>query len=149
MRRTGQTGGRGFTVIELVVIVVILGIIVGMAIPGFHVVRLGTALSAAQRDLAAAMQNARWRAISSGTTHTVDLSAASTVGVTKGGTTVATVGLGQYFVTQTHTGSSTFDFDPRGLIPSGTTTPITITLTNPLSATRTVTIDRLGRITAS
>ena len=144
-----QSRARGFSAIELLVVLAIIAFLVGIAIPGFHVIRLGSALSAAQRDVAAAVQNARWRAINSGATHTVDLSAASTVGVSRSGTTVATVGLGQYSVTQTHTGGSTFDFDPRGLIPSGTTTPITITLTNPLSATRTVTIDRLGRLTTS
>ncbi len=149
MNRVPHIRDRGFTAVELLVVLVILGFIIGIAIPGFQVIRLGTALSAAQRDVVAAVQNARWRAINSGATHTVDLSATSTVGVTKGGTTVVTVGLGQYSVTQTHTGGNTFDFDPRGLIPTGTATPITITLTNPLSATRTVTIDRLGRLTTS
>jgi Tfp pilus assembly protein FimT len=149
VKPTRHSCNRGFSIVELLVIVAILGFILDIAIPGFHVVRLGSALSAAQRDVAAVVQNARWRAINSGTTHTVDLSTTSSVGVTKGGTTVATVGLGQYSVSQTHTGASSFDFDPRGLIPSGTTTPITITLTNPQGATRTVTIDRLGRLTTS
>jgi prepilin-type N-terminal cleavage/methylation domain-containing protein len=144
-----RSRARGFSAIELLVVLAIIGFFVGIAIPGFQVIRLGTALSAAQRDVAAAVQNARWRAINTGATHTVNLSAASTVGVTRSGTTVASVALGQYSVTQTHTGGSTFDFDPRGLIPSGTTTPITITLTNSLNATRTVTIDRLGRLTTS
>ena len=149
MRRTWQRCDDGFTLVELLVVVAVLIGILGIAIQGFQVVRVGTGLSAAQRDVAAVVQNARWRAINSGTTHTVDLSATSSVGVTKGGTTVATVGLGQYSVTQTHTGATSFDFDPRGLIPSGTTTPITITLTNSRGATRTVTVDRLGRLTTS
>jgi Tfp pilus assembly protein FimT len=149
VKPTRHSCNRGFSIVELLVIVAILGFILGIAIPGFQVVRLGSALSAAQRDVAAVVQSARWRAINSGTTHTVDLSTANSVGVTKGGTTVATVGLGQYSVSQTHTGGGSFDFDPRGLIPSGTTTPITITLINPQGATRTVTIDRLGRLTTS
>jgi prepilin-type N-terminal cleavage/methylation domain-containing protein len=149
MTRTSSCCDRGFTVIELVVVMVILGFILGIALPGFQAVRLGNALAAAQRDVAAVVQNARWRAINSGTTHTVDLATASSVSATKSGTTVATVGLAQYSVTQAHTGGNTFDFDPRGLIPSGTTTPITITLTNSRGATRTVTIDRLGRLTTS
>jgi prepilin-type N-terminal cleavage/methylation domain-containing protein len=149
VKRTRHSCNRGFSIVELLVVVAILGFILGIAIPGFQVVRLGSALSAAQRDVAAIVQNARWRAINSGTTHTVNLAAASSVGVTRGGTTVATVGLGQYSVSQTHTGGNSFDFDPRGLIPPGTTTPITITLTNPQGAARTVTIDRLGRLTTS
>jgi type IV fimbrial biogenesis protein FimT len=140
---------RGLTALELVIVLTILAIVVGIAIPAFQGIRLGSALSAAQRDVVAAMQNARWRAINSGAVHTVDLTTSSNIAIVKGGTTVASLPLGQYFVTQTHTGGNTFDFDPRGLIPVGTTTPITITLTNPRGATRTVTIDRLGRITTS
>ena len=140
---------RGFTALELVVVVTLLSILIGIAIPAFHAIRLASALSAAQRDVAAAMQSARWRAINTGVVHTVDLTSSSTVTITKSGTTVASLPLGQYFVAQTHSGGSTFDFDSRGLIPTATTTPITITLTDPRSATRTVTIDRLGRITAS
>jgi type IV fimbrial biogenesis protein FimT len=148
VRFEGRTA-RGLTALELVIVLTILAIVVGIAIPAFQGIRLGSALSAAQRDVVAAMQNARWRAINSGAVHTVDLTTSSNIAIVKGGTTVASLPLGQYFVTQTHTGGNTFDFDPRGLIPVGTTTPITITLTNPRGATRTVTIDRLGRITTS
>jgi prepilin-type N-terminal cleavage/methylation domain-containing protein len=137
---------RGFTLTELVATVGILGLLLGIGIPAFHAVRLGTALSAAQRDVVALVQNARWRAINSGATHTIDLSASGNVAVTRSATTVASVTLGQYFATQTHTGGSTFDFDPRGLIPVGTSTPITITLTNSLNSSKTVSVDRLGRI---
>jgi prepilin-type N-terminal cleavage/methylation domain-containing protein len=147
--RSRQRDERGFSALELLVVMAILSFVVGIAIPAFQVVRLGAALSSAQRDVVAAVQNARWRAINTGAVHTVDLTSGSTIAITKSGATVASLPLGQYFVSQTHSGGSTFDFDPRGLIPVGTTTPITITLTNPGSATRTVTIDRLGRITAS
>jgi prepilin-type N-terminal cleavage/methylation domain-containing protein len=139
----------GFSALELVVALTILSILVGIAIPAFHVIRLGSTLSAAQQDVVSALQSARWKAINSGAVHTVDLTSASTIAISKSGTTVESLPLAQYFVTQTHSGGSTFDFDPRGLIPSGTTTPITITLTNPRGATRSVTIDRLGRITTS
>jgi type II secretory pathway pseudopilin PulG len=135
--------------VELLVAMGVLAAILGIAAPAFNVIRLGSALSAAQRDVAAAVQNARWKSINTGAAHTIDLSASGTVGIARDATTVASVALGQYFVSQTHTGGSTFNFDARGLIPSGTTTPITITLTNPLSATKTVTVDRLGRVTTS
>jgi prepilin-type N-terminal cleavage/methylation domain-containing protein len=144
-----RSGARGFSALELVVVLTIAAIAVGTAIPALHGIRLGSALSAAQRDVAAAMQNARWKAINSGAVHTVDLTSASTIAITESGTTVVSLPLGQYFVAQAHTGGNTFEFDPRGLIPAGTTTPITITLTNPRGATATVTIDRLGRITTS
>jgi type IV fimbrial biogenesis protein FimT len=139
----------GFTLTELVVVGGILGIIAAIAVPAFQVVRLSTALSSAQSSVAAAVQNARWRAINSGTTHTVNLATASSITVVRSGTTVFSLSLGDNYVTQTHTGNDTFDFDSRGLIPSGTATPITITLTNPRGATRTVAVDRLGRITTS
>jgi len=139
----------GFSVLELVVALTIASLVVGAAIPAFQGIRLGSALSSAEQDLAAALQNARWRAINSGAVHTVDLTSATTVAIAKGGTTVTSLPLAEYSVSQTHSGGDTFDFDPRGLIPSGTAAPITITLTNPRGATRSVTIDRLGRIATS
>ena len=144
-----QRAKRGFTAVEIVVVLTILSIVVAIGTPAFQVIRLGSALSAAQRDVVAAVQNARWRSINSGSVHTVDLTSSSTLAIASGGTTLASLPLGQYSVSQTHTGGNTFDFDSRGLIPAGTATPITITLTNPQSDTRTVTIDRLGRVTIS
>jgi prepilin-type N-terminal cleavage/methylation domain-containing protein len=65
VRRSRHSFNRGFTIIELVVVVVALGFILGIAIPAFQGVRLGMALSAAQRDVLAVVQNVRWRAINS------------------------------------------------------------------------------------
>jgi Tfp pilus assembly protein FimT len=140
---------RGYTAIELVVVMGIVSTISGLAFQGFQAVRLASMLSSAQRAAVAALQTARWKAINSGVVHTVSLSTANAIEVTKGGGTVESLPLDGYSVSQTHTGASTFDFDPRGFIPAGTTAPITITLENTLGATRTVTVDRLGRITTS
>ena len=147
--RTHPQPQAGFSLLELVLVVTIFGILLKVGFPAFQSVKLGSALGSAQNDVAATILRARWLAINAGTSHTVDLSASAVISVTRGGTAVASTGLTQYSVTQTHTGGNTFDFDPRGLIPSGTTTPITITLTNPLNSTRTVTVDRLGRLTIS
>lgn len=144
-----HTGTRGYSALELVVVMGIASILAGIGFQAFQVIRLGSALSSAQRAVVAALESARWRAINSGAVHTVDLSASGTIAVTKSGTAVESLPLGEYSVSQTHTGPGTFDFDPRGLIPAGTTAPITITLANARGATRTVTVDRLGRITTS
>lgn len=142
-------GAHGYTVLELVVVMGIISTLTGVAFQGFQAIRLGNALSSAQRAVAAALQAARWRAINSGAVHTVDLSRGDAIAVSKGADTVESLSLDEYSVSQTHTGASKFNFDPRGFIPAGTTAPITITLANTRGATRTVTVDRLGRITTS
>lgn len=57
---------RGFTIIELLVVLVLAGLLLGLAAPRFMAAVPGTELTAAARDLASAARQSRAEAISRG-----------------------------------------------------------------------------------
>lgn len=69
MRKAGpgvvptRAASRGFTLIELMVSLAVMGIVVGLAVPGFQAVVNGNRLSAAANELVASLQTARMEAI--------------------------------------------------------------------------------------
>lgn len=147
-RSSSRRPPAGFSVLNALVATLLLGLLLAIAIPSLQGFRLSRLLTAAQQEVATILLRARWMAITSGQTRTVNLAGSTQLLVLNGGTTLASAQLGGYSVTQTHTGNDTFNLSNRGLVPSGTTAPITITLTNPRGVTKTVTIDRLGRVQA-
>ena len=60
------SSGRGFTLMELIIVVVIIGIVVGIALPAFNRIFLKTQLNAAIRDVAETLVYAHQCAVSEG-----------------------------------------------------------------------------------
>lgn len=56
-------GQRGFTLVELAITLVVLGVLMAMAIPGFRYVHNSGRLSAAANDVVASLQAARMEAV--------------------------------------------------------------------------------------
>jgi Tfp pilus assembly protein FimT len=136
----------GFSLLEILVIVAIFGLILTMGMPMLNGIRLGAQVTAAQRDVAAAVTQARWMAINGGTTRVVDFSSSSSVTVeTAGGSVLKTVSLNTYSVTQTNN-NATITFDSRGMLSGTPTLPVTVTVANTLGMSREIRIDRLGKV---
>jgi prepilin-type N-terminal cleavage/methylation domain-containing protein len=138
--------GRGFTVLELLVVVTVFGALALMAQPLITRIRLMSGLDSAQQAVATTALRARWLSINRGQTHSLFVTNAGTSVEIRNlsNALVGSVDLTSYSVTAAPTGTS-FSFSPRGFLVSSAT----ITLTQPaLSATRQVAILQSGKILA-
>jgi type IV fimbrial biogenesis protein FimT len=59
----GSAPATGFTMIELMVVVIVLAVLVGVAVPGFQAVMNGNRLAGASNELVASLQVARMEAV--------------------------------------------------------------------------------------
>jgi prepilin-type N-terminal cleavage/methylation domain-containing protein len=142
-------GAAGFTVIELMIVVVILGIITMTVGPSMSRGYAGASRRSADREVTAALYRARAIAIQRSRAARVVRSANTLqLWVDSSGTLVTVAGmrdLGQlYGVTLAATPNDTLQFDPRGFaITGGQTLRVTVTKG---SAVDTVCVLGLGRI---
>ncbi len=137
----------GFSLLEGLTVIAIIGILAAVGFPAFQSYRLAAALSAAEEDVAAVLLRARWMAITSGSLRVVDLSSPTMISIKNGsGTVLESIQLSEYSVTQSSS-VNTVTFSGQGLLsPSAT---LTVTLSNPRSVTKTVTVSSLGKISKS
>ena len=129
---------RGFTLVELMVVVVLMGALVALALPKSRTLFIRTNVRGARTTVFNAFQQAKVTAVSQGRTATVNLPGAGRLFISAaprrtpcpgGGCTVDTIGLvrelsTQYGVTVTPS-QATYAYDSRGLGPN---TPVTVEL---------------------
>lgn len=137
----------GYSLLEMLTVVALSGLLAAVAVPTFQSFRLGAALASAEEEVVAVLLRARWMAINSGATRTVDLASPTVVAIKNaGGTVLESIQLSNYFASQSGSVTS-FTFDSRGFLSPAST--VVITISNPLSGTRTVTINSIGKILKS
>lgn len=147
--RNKKTGIAGFTFIELMIVVVLLGFLAATVAPSMARGYAGAARRSADREVTASLFRARAIAIQrSGKSRVVRTTNALQIWVDSSGTLLTVGGardLGQlYGVTLAATPGDTLQFDPRGFAITGGQTP-RITITKG-SAVDTVCVLGLGRI---
>ena len=136
MNLTGKQRMAGFSFVETLTAIFILGVLAAIAMPHFTRVLPGIRLNSAVRQIATDLQLARMRAIAQHTNQTVAFDT-STATYTYGSYTrnLSTVYPG---TTITKTGDPTFT-------TTGTSNAITITVSNN-GASKTVQVNTLGRV---
>lgn len=132
----GKVRQHGFTVIELLMVLVVASVLMGIAVPSFQSWLPTLRLSNAARQVATDLQLARMRAISSNASTAVTFNTGS--GTYSFG--AETRSLGELFPGITITSASNPTFTPRGTVNS-----VTITLSNG-SAQKLVCVNVVGRI---
>jgi len=133
---------RGFSLIEVMVVVGIMGVILAIAMPAYSDWRERTAAKTAIDTLAAHLKQARIMAVSENRSVTVVLASGSYT-IDSTGATPLVVDLGQYSrnLTLAHTGTATFSFGS-----GGTSVSKTITISNPAGRDWSVVINTVGRV---
>jgi prepilin-type N-terminal cleavage/methylation domain-containing protein len=71
------TGTEGFTLVELAIVLVVIGIVLAMGVPGFRSLSADQQLHGAAQGVAGQVTLARARAMSTGTTQTINFDAVS------------------------------------------------------------------------
>ena len=139
---------KGFTLIEMVIVICILAVVAAVAIPQFRKMAINGNLKAAARDIMGDFANMRGRAISENASLAISFDPThNTYTVPFPGGSVKTPA---YFSSDIHItgvvfpgGVTTLTFQTRGTVsPAGTNT---ITLANGLGSTATITALTAGR----
>jgi type IV fimbrial biogenesis protein FimU len=114
-----RKGSRGFSLIELMIVVVLLAIFASFAIPNFVSFINNSKVQTASNELAALLQYARSTAVQNNTTHTVCLSQG--VWAVKKGADCSGTDLRSYTPTTDITVSTSSSALPMVFAPNGTT----------------------------
>lgn len=145
------SGNGGFTFLELLGVIVILGILVAIGMPMMHQTRLANAHSAAEQAVLGELNRARWTAINSGKGSTTVALAnctgakCTTLQVLQGATVISSVDVGGHHVTVEGT-NLPFDLDNRGFLATPGSPPSLLVESTAVTAQATVTITPLGKI---
>jgi prepilin-type N-terminal cleavage/methylation domain-containing protein len=148
MAKTRRRGIRGFTLLEVMIATAILVTVLGVGLPGLARLRAPYALSGATRQIEAALQATRLRAIARNTRYRVNFNSANatyTVQREVAGNFVDEAGAQRLpdgaRIGAVEPGNPVFD--TRGMMAAQVTVPVTVAG----SGTRTVTTNVLGKTT--
>lgn len=142
---------KGFTLVEMMVVIAIIGIVSAIAIPNFYSYAAGMKLRSASRDLYSTLQDTRMKAIRQNTRWAVEFPSASSYRVVDCGpdnncsannVNHSTTNISQYSgITASGAFPITFEFTSEGTCNAGT-----ITFTDPKLKTSRVEVSLSGRI---
>ena len=149
---------RGWTLLELMVVVAIMGVLVKISLPTVQNTILAYRLSAAASSVAAAIQGTRYQAVMVGCPYTIAFNANSTTYQVQteaiSGTPPACAGsfsnVGSAIPWATDGGvsltpSTTLQFSPNGTV-TATTGTLSLALSNGSAGTRTITVSGVGNV---
>ena len=142
---------KGFTLVEMMVVIAIIGIVSAIAIPNFYSYAAGMKLRSASRDLYSTLQDTRMKAIRQSTRWAVEFPSSSSYRVVNCGPDNncsannvyhSTTNISQYSgITASGAFPITFEFTSEGTCNAGT-----ITFTDPKLKTSRVEVSLSGRI---
>lgn len=136
---------RGFSLVELIVVIVVFGILAGMAVPQFIAFRPQNRLNGAARQIYSELMWARSKAVNENSAYVVTFPTTQTMQIAVSGSTIKTVDIqAEYSDVTLASSASTITFSSRGTTD---VTP-TITLTNS-GGTKTVTVRITGTASIS
>lgn len=142
---------RGFTLIELIIVIAVMAILLAAAVPNFTSFVISNRIKSASFDVYASILAARSAAITRNTTITITPTSGTTNwaagwSITAGGVTLKTQNA---FPGVTMTGPATLVYNSAGRLDAAAT-PVSLTATNATAqASRCVTIDLSGRPTTA
>jgi len=128
----------GFTVIEVLAVIAVIGILIAAAVPKLPTVLPSLRLNDAARQIASDLQVARMKAIAQNSSNTVTFNTSTTYSFSIGSDSRD---FGQLYPGITFTNTANPVFTPRGTA----STTATITLSNG-SATKQVQVNAVGRV---
>ena len=142
-----STAASGFSLIELMATIAILGILVQIGLPAIQQIRLMSSLDSGQRVVSSALLRGRWLAINRGQQHWVTLTGGNVVQIRSGspaGPVVQSASLAEFDCTVASS-DTPFSFDGRGFLTSGSS--MTLTITQPfLPASKAISVNYLGSV---
>lgn len=135
---------RGYTILELVIVVTITGLLLAVAVPRTLLVLDGIAVRGAAADLVATLSYARALALAGHSMVTVHIDSSSgTVRVRSGGAVMHSRGVGHAHGVRLVASRDSLTYDPRGLGRGAANLSVVVRRG---AAAETVFVSRLGRV---
>ncbi|MFQ5916971.1 MAG: Tfp pilus assembly protein FimT/FimU [Candidatus Binatia bacterium] len=135
----------GFTIVEIIVALVILGILAAIALPDWGAVLLKFSLNGATRQVQSELHRIKMKAVSENVNFQLVYSdKAKSYEVRRAGTPVETKTLPKGIELRTATSPLTLEFTPRGT--PNTTSPVTVFLCNSKNEGKNIVVRATGRI---
>ena len=141
----GISGARGFTLVEILVTVALIGIISAIAIPDWGTVLLTFRLNGATRQVQSELHRIKMKAVNENVNFRLVYSdKANSYQVQRDGTLVETKVLPEGIELRTATSPLTLEFTPRGT--PNITSPVTVFLCNTKNEGKNIVVRATGRI---